>query len=218
MATLNRKTFKKGGSGRPAGRSLGAETRLLCCTRKFFESKPPPIISNIQEQTFPRVGLAHACSAAAFHRPKHFDRAQSPPDQMATEREIPLPRQGRRPLPKPTACFLPVIYRRGHTKRAPAAVWISKSSGGALRREPALPPLPPTCRHDDALADRHRAALFIGPPQGRNHFYEIFLFAKDKPNGAVFPFTTAPGSVIDADELQDAPTDLESHRQEFVGE
>ena len=80
-----------------------------------------------------------------------------------------------RPLPKATACFLPVICRRGHTKRAPAAVWILKSPDEAVWRERALPsPLLRDSPHD-ALSDRLGRPRFNGTPNGRHHWCELFV-------------------------------------------
>jgi hypothetical protein len=44
-----------------------------------------------------------------------------------------------------------------------------------------------------ALADRLGKALFIGTPQGHNHFHELFQSAQSQPDWKAFQFTTAQG-------------------------
>jgi Terminase large subunit, T4likevirus-type, N-terminal len=41
-----------------------------------------------------------------------------------------------------------------------------------------------------SLSDRQGKALFIGTPQGYNHFYELYEKAKSQPDWAAFKFTT----------------------------
>ena len=68
-----------------------------------------------------------------------------------------------------------------------------------------------------ALADRKGRALFIGTPQGRNHFYEHFEYAKTDPDWAAFQFTTAQGGLVEQTELEGAARQLDpgSYQQEF---
>ncbi len=71
-----------------------------------------------------------------------------------------------------------------------------------------------------ALADRQGRALFIGTPQGRNHFYDHFEYAKTDPDWESFQFTTAQGGLVHAGELAGAGRQLDpdSFRQEFEAE
>jgi hypothetical protein len=68
-----------------------------------------------------------------------------------------------------------------------------------------------------ALADRQGRALFLGTPQGSNHFYDLFLRAQSDPEWAAFQFTTSQGGNVSPDEITSASADLdeESFRQEF---
>ena len=68
-----------------------------------------------------------------------------------------------------------------------------------------------------ALADRQGRALFLGTPQGSNHFYDLYKKAQDDPEWAAFQFTTSQGGNVSEGELKSASADLdeESFRQEF---
>jgi hypothetical protein len=44
-----------------------------------------------------------------------------------------------------------------------------------------------------ALADRRGKALFIGTPNGLNHFYDLFQEARTLPDWAAFQYTTEQG-------------------------
>ena len=69
-----------------------------------------------------------------------------------------------------------------------------------------------------ALADRKGDALFIGTPQGFNHFRELVESAEGRPDWKVFRFTTAEGGNVSAAELESATHDLDERtfRQEFL--
>ena len=71
-----------------------------------------------------------------------------------------------------------------------------------------------------ALSDRKGRALFIGTPQGLNHFYDLYLNAQTDPHWAAFHFTTEQGGIVDKDEVEFATHDLdqESFRQEYEAE
>ena len=71
-----------------------------------------------------------------------------------------------------------------------------------------------------ALADRKGRALFIGTPEGRNHFYDLYEFAKTSPGWAAFQFTTAEGGIVDQAEIDAVTHDLdpESFHREFLAE
>jgi hypothetical protein len=68
-----------------------------------------------------------------------------------------------------------------------------------------------------ALSDREGRALFLGTPQGCNHFYDLFEQSKTAPEWAGFQFTTAQGGNVRAEELTSAAAQLdpESYSQEF---
>ena len=68
-----------------------------------------------------------------------------------------------------------------------------------------------------ALADRQGGALFIGTPQGFNHFYERFEHAHKDPEWAAFQFSTEEGGNVSASELASASRELDERcfRQEF---
>jgi Terminase large subunit, T4likevirus-type, N-terminal len=68
-----------------------------------------------------------------------------------------------------------------------------------------------------ALSDRSGGALFIGTPQGFNHFYERYDRAQTEPDWAAFQFTTAEGGNVCKEELANAARELDErcYRQEF---
>jgi Terminase large subunit, T4likevirus-type, N-terminal len=68
-----------------------------------------------------------------------------------------------------------------------------------------------------ALADRQGGALFIGTPQGFNHFYERFEHAQKDPEWAAFQFSTEEGGNVSTLELASAARELDERcfRQEF---
>jgi len=67
------------------------------------------------------------------------------------------------------------------------------------------------------LADRRGEALFIGTPQGFNHFYELFTGVQDQPDWATFKFTTEEGGNVAVEELASAARQMDErlYRQEF---
>mgnify|MGYP001053360814 FL=1 len=71
-----------------------------------------------------------------------------------------------------------------------------------------------------ALTDLKGEALFIGTPTGRNHFYDLYLHAKDgeDPNFAAFHYTSYDNSLLDPDEIDAAKKSMSSFgfRQEFL--
>jgi hypothetical protein len=68
-----------------------------------------------------------------------------------------------------------------------------------------------------ALADRQGRALFIGTPQGFNHFHELYENAEARPDWKSFQFTTAEGGHVSSKELESAAQELDerTYRQEF---
>jgi hypothetical protein len=69
-----------------------------------------------------------------------------------------------------------------------------------------------------ALADRQGRALFIGTPQGCNHFHELVESAEGRPDWKTFQFTTAEGGNVPPQELESAAQQLDERtfRQEFL--
>jgi Terminase large subunit, T4likevirus-type, N-terminal len=67
------------------------------------------------------------------------------------------------------------------------------------------------------LADRQGGALFIGTPQGFNHFYDLYTYAQNQPDWATFHFTTEQGGNVAAEELKAAQREMDerTYRQEF---
>ena len=68
-----------------------------------------------------------------------------------------------------------------------------------------------------ALADRQGRALFIGTPQGHNHFHELVERAAKLPDWTAFQYTTAQGGNVPPAELESAAKQLDERvfRQEF---
>jgi len=67
------------------------------------------------------------------------------------------------------------------------------------------------------LADRNGTALFIGTPQGFNHFYDLYSKAQNHSDWAAFHFTTEQGGNVSAQEVHAAQhqMDARTYRQEF---
>jgi hypothetical protein len=68
-----------------------------------------------------------------------------------------------------------------------------------------------------ALADKQGRALFIGTPQGHNHFHELVERAATLPDWKSFQYTTAQGGNVTVQELESAAQELDdrTYRQEF---
>jgi Terminase large subunit, T4likevirus-type, N-terminal len=68
-----------------------------------------------------------------------------------------------------------------------------------------------------ALSDRLGGALFIGTPQGFNHFYDRYDRAQTESDWAAFQFTTEEGGNVSRQELAHAARELDErcYRQEF---
>ena len=71
-----------------------------------------------------------------------------------------------------------------------------------------------------ALTDLKGSALFIGTPIGRNHFYDLYLWAKKEsdPDWDGFHFTSYDNSLLDKNEIDAAKRSMSSYafRQEFM--
>jgi hypothetical protein len=68
-----------------------------------------------------------------------------------------------------------------------------------------------------ALADKQGRALFVGTPQGHNHFYELVERAGTLADWKAFQFTSAQGGNVTREELESAARELDERifRQEF---
>jgi Terminase large subunit, T4likevirus-type, N-terminal len=69
-----------------------------------------------------------------------------------------------------------------------------------------------------ALSDRLGGALFIGTPQGHNHFYELFQASREQEGWAAFQYTTEQGGIVPFSELEAARQELDerTYRQEYL--
>ena len=71
-----------------------------------------------------------------------------------------------------------------------------------------------------ALADQKGAALFIGTPMGRNHFYDLYQHGLrgDDPTFKSFHFTSFDNPLLDPNEIEAAKKSMSSFsfRQEFM--
>lgn len=69
-----------------------------------------------------------------------------------------------------------------------------------------------------ALADRKGTATFISTPQGHNHFYDIYQYAKSaEKDWAALMFKASETEILDPDELRGAAAEMtpEQYAQEF---
>jgi predicted phage terminase large subunit-like protein len=69
-----------------------------------------------------------------------------------------------------------------------------------------------------ALADRKGSAIFIGTPEGRNHFYDLFIGGREWPDWNSFHFTSFDNPLVDKAEIEHARQTLPSFsfQQEFM--
>lgn len=71
-----------------------------------------------------------------------------------------------------------------------------------------------------ALADQKGAALFIGTPMGRNHFYDLYKYAEleDDESYSAWHFTSYDNELLDPNEIDLAKKSMSSYafRQEFM--
>ena len=71
-----------------------------------------------------------------------------------------------------------------------------------------------------ALADQKGAALFIGTPMGRNHFYDLYKYAEldDDESYSAWHFTSYDNELLDPEEIDLAKKSMSSYafRQEFM--
>jgi len=72
-----------------------------------------------------------------------------------------------------------------------------------------------------SLSDREGSALFIGTPQGRNHFYDLWAKGlSGTDNWKSFQYTTIQGGNVSASEIEQARSDLDERtfKQEYEAE
>ena len=71
-----------------------------------------------------------------------------------------------------------------------------------------------------ALADQKGAALFIGTPMGRNHFYDLYKYAEleEDESYSAWHFTSYDNELLDPEEIDLAKKSMSSYafRQEFM--
>jgi len=69
-----------------------------------------------------------------------------------------------------------------------------------------------------ALSDRKGTALFIGTPEGRNHFYDLYLGAHDWKDWAHFHYTSFDNPIVDREEIEHARSTLPNYAflQEYM--
>lgn len=71
-----------------------------------------------------------------------------------------------------------------------------------------------------ALADRQGDALFIGTPKGRNHFYDLYVYADKGEDDSyqAWHFTSYDNETLNAEEIELAKKSMSSYayRQEFL--
>tara|TARA_R110002167_G_scaffold189643_1_gene391832 strand:+ start:889 stop:2145 length:1257 start_codon:yes stop_codon:yes gene_type:complete len=71
-----------------------------------------------------------------------------------------------------------------------------------------------------ALADQKGGALFIGTPMGRNHFYDLYLYAGTEEDSTyeAWHFTSYDNPLLDPEEIDMAKKSMSSYafRQEFM--
>jgi hypothetical protein len=67
------------------------------------------------------------------------------------------------------------------------------------------------------LADVKGGALFIGTPAGKNHFYDLFINAKEDPEWQYFSYNSTDNPYIPAEEIEAARNSMSTmaFRQEF---
>lgn len=71
-----------------------------------------------------------------------------------------------------------------------------------------------------ALADQQGDAIFIGTPEGRNHFYDLFEYAKSEkdPDWKAWHFTSYDNPLLSSKEIEAAKRSMSSYafRKEFM--
>lgn len=71
-----------------------------------------------------------------------------------------------------------------------------------------------------AMADKGGHGMFIGSPKGKNHFYDMYTWAKDQPNWSCYKYTTADGGNVPPEEIEAAKLDMDERtfKQEFLAD
>lgn len=67
------------------------------------------------------------------------------------------------------------------------------------------------------LADVKGHALFIGTPEGKNHFYDLWMMAHTEPEWEAFQFNSTDNPILDPEEIDKARSTMsvEAFKQEF---
>lgn len=67
------------------------------------------------------------------------------------------------------------------------------------------------------LADVKGGALFIGTPEGKNHFYDLYMSAENTEGWATFQFNSTDNPLLDPDEINEARNTMSTFafKQEF---
>lgn len=71
-----------------------------------------------------------------------------------------------------------------------------------------------------ALADKQGHVMWIGSPLGKNHFYELYSWAKDQPDWGTYKYTTLDGGNVAPEEIEAAKSQMDERtfRQEFLAD
>lgn len=71
-----------------------------------------------------------------------------------------------------------------------------------------------------ALSDRQGHAMWISSPMGKNHFYDLFMWAQDQQGWATFKYTTAQGGNVPIEEIELAKQEMDekTFRQEYMAD
>jgi hypothetical protein len=71
-----------------------------------------------------------------------------------------------------------------------------------------------------ALADKQGHALWIGSPKGKNHFYDLYTWAKDQPDWGCYKYTTLDGGNVPPEEVELARQQMDERtfRSEFLAD
>jgi hypothetical protein len=71
-----------------------------------------------------------------------------------------------------------------------------------------------------ALADKQGHALWISSPKGKNHFYDLYTWAKDQPDWGCYKYTTLDGGNVPPEEVELARQQMDERtfRSEFLAD
>ena len=71
-----------------------------------------------------------------------------------------------------------------------------------------------------ALADRGGHAMWVGTPKGKNHFYDLFMWAQAQEGWSTYKFTSLEGGQIPPEEIEAARQEMDERQfqQEFMAD